>query len=87
MKTEDVRAAILAKVRELSKAIGRNATALKTSDVIPMSGALDSAGLMELMVWYEAEFGLSIPPEDVTLENFGSADQMANYVAVYGKPT
>ncbi len=86
MKTEDVRAAILAKVRELSKSIGRNASALKTSDVIPMSGALDSAGLMELMVWYEAEFGLSIPPEDVTLENFGSADQMANYVAVHGKP-
>jgi D-alanine--poly(phosphoribitol) ligase subunit 2 len=86
MRIEDVEAAVLGKVRELSKSIGRDAAALKTSDVIPISGTLDSAGLMELMVWYEAEFGLSIPQEDFTLENFGTANQMANYVAVHGKP-
>jgi len=85
MNSQDVTAAIIAKVGELSKSIGRNAAALKTSDAIPMSGALDSAALMELMVWYEAEFGLSIPQEDFTLENFGNVDQMANYVAVHGK--
>ncbi len=83
MKNEDAQAAILAKVRELSKSIGRDARSLKTGDVIPTSGALDSAGLMELMIWYEAEFGLSIPQDDFTLENFGSVDQMTDYLAVH----
>ena len=83
MTNEQVKATTLAKVRELSKALGRDARSLKSSDVIPSSGALDSAGLMELMIWFEAEFGLAIPQEDFTLENFGSVDQMAAYVAVH----
>jgi D-alanine--poly(phosphoribitol) ligase subunit 2 len=79
----DINAAILAKVKEISKVLGRDAHALKTSDVIPTSGVLDSAGLMELMIWYETEFGLSIPQEDFTLEKLGSVDQMAAYVTSY----
>lgn len=85
MNIQDVKTTILAKIRELSKSLGRDGRALKTSDEIPASGALDSAGLMELMLWYEAEFGLSIPQEDFTLENFGSVDQMANYIELHGK--
>ena len=38
---------------------------------------------MELMIWFEAEFELSIPQEDFTLENFGSVDQMASYVEAH----
>ena len=68
MTNEQVKATTLAKVRELSKALGRDARSLKSSDVIPSSGALDSA---------------AIPQEDFTLENFGSVDQMAAYVAVH----
>ena len=83
MNNEQVKATIFAKVRELSKSLGRDARSLQSSDVIPTSGALDSAGLMELMIWFEAEFGLSIPQEDFTLENFGSVDQMAAYLAVH----
>jgi hypothetical protein len=83
MGRENVTTAILGKVKELSRPLGRDASALKGSDIIPMAGVLDSAALMELMVWYEAEFGLSIPQADFTLENFGSADQMANYVALH----
>jgi len=86
MKNEGIQAAILTKVKELSKSLGRDAHALKTSDVIPTSGVLDSAGLMELMIWYEAEFALSIPQEDFTLEKLGSVDQMAAYVAVHSTP-
>lgn len=86
MNSEDVKSSILAKVRDLSKALGRDARALKSNDEIPASGVLDSAGLMELMLWYEAEFQLSIPPEDFTLENFGSVDLMADYLAGHSKP-
>ena len=83
MTNEQVKATILAKVRELAKSLGRDPRSLKTSDTIPSSGALDSAGLMELMIWFEAEFELSIPQEDFTLENFGSVDQMASYVEAH----
>jgi D-alanine--poly(phosphoribitol) ligase subunit 2 len=83
MKVEDVKASMLAKVRELAKALGRDARSLKTSDVIPTSGVLDSAGLMELMIWLEVEYSLAIPQEDFTLENFGSVDLMANYVVAH----
>jgi acyl carrier protein len=87
VKNENINAAILAKVRELSKVLGRDANTLKTSDVIPTSGVLDSAGLMELMIWYEAEFGLSIPQEDFTIEKLGSVDQMAAYLISYNTRT
>lgn len=84
MSNQDVKTAILAKIHELSKGLGRDSRKLKTSDSIPMSEVLDSAGLMELMLWYEAEFGLNIPQEDYSLENFGSVDLMATYLADHG---
>ena len=36
---------------------------------------------MELVLWYESEFGLSIPQEDFTIENLGSVDLMVGYLA------
>ena len=46
---------------------------------IPDTGLLDSPALMELLVWYEAEFDLDIPQEDITVEHFGTIDSMAEY--------
>lgn len=42
---------------------------------------LDSIALLELILFLEEEFDLSIPDDDVTLENFHSAATIADYIA------
>jgi acyl carrier protein len=53
---------------------------LKDTDVIPETGVLDSAGIMELIIWFETRFGVTIDQSDLTLENFGTIDAMASYL-------
>lgn len=77
--TNDARLAIQAKVIELAKGLGKRNPQVAFSESIPDSHLLDSAGLMELMLWYENQFGLSIPQEDLTLENFATIDAMVGY--------
>ena len=59
---------------------GIDARNLKDSDVIPEIGVLDSAGIMELVIWFEMTFGVTIAQSDFTLENFGTVDAMASYL-------
>jgi hypothetical protein len=35
---------------------------------------------MELMMWFEATYDLSIEQADFTMDNFGSIDSMAAYL-------
>jgi D-alanine--poly(phosphoribitol) ligase subunit 2 len=53
---------------------------LKDTDVIPETGVLDSAGIMELIIWFETTFDVTIDQADLTLENFGTIDAMASYL-------
>lgn len=72
--------AIQNKIAELAKELGRKPILLSPEQSIPDAGLLDSAGLMSLMVWYEAEFGLDIEQEEFTLENFGTIERMVLYL-------
>ncbi|HEY1754501.1 MAG TPA: acyl carrier protein [Bryobacteraceae bacterium] len=72
--------AIRAKVIDLAKQLGNDARKIKDDDVIPSTGFLDSAALMELVIWLETESGLAIDEDQITIENFGTIDAMANYV-------
>jgi len=83
--SEEVKKEIRNKVAEIAKTLGRNAHALKDTDVIPETGLLDSAGIMELIMWYEGKWDLSIAQEDLTLENFGTVESMAAYLRRGGK--
>ena len=76
----DVKRAIQAKVVEIAKSLGKNAQKLRSDELIPHTGLLDSAGLMELMMWFEATYALSIEQADFTMDNFGSIDSMAAYL-------
>jgi acyl carrier protein len=49
-----------------------------------LSEALDSLGVMRLVAYLESEFGIEIPTEDVTLENFSTLDLITTYVAQRG---
>jgi acyl carrier protein len=79
----DARQKIQQKIIELAKRQGNNASSLGFADSIPDSGILDSPSLLELILWFENEFGLEIDQEQLTVENFGTIDAMASYAASY----
>jgi acyl carrier protein len=76
---------IRAKVVEIAARDGADATRLNDDDLIPQTGMLDSAGIMELIVWYETWFDLAIDPAELTIANFGSIDAMAAYAQRHGR--
>ena len=76
---DDLKPKIRAKVIELARGLGHNASALKDDQEIPASGVLDSPALMELIMWFEGETGMEFDQDELTLENFGSIDAMVDY--------
>ncbi|MBV8808849.1 MAG: acyl carrier protein [Acidobacteriaceae bacterium] len=76
----EVEKAIYAKIVELARPLGHDARSLRPDQQIPATGWLDSASLMELMLWYETTYGLDIPQQDLNLENFGTIHAMADYL-------
>lgn len=77
---EEIKKQIKNKVVEIAASLGNNARNLKDSDLIPQSGLLDSAGIMELIMWYEAQWDLNIPQSELTVENFGSINAMVDWL-------
>jgi acyl carrier protein len=53
---------------------------LDEDDNLLTSGLVDSLGIMRLINHIEQTFGLSVPPEDVTIENFRSIRVIAGYI-------
>ncbi len=76
----DAQAAIHAQVVEIAKQLGNDASKLRFDEEIPASGLLDSAGLMELMMWFETAYDLTIDQDDLTIANFGTIDAMVAYL-------
>jgi len=76
----DPPAAIHAKIVEIARQLGNDAATLRFDEEIPASGFLDSAGLMELMMWFETAYDLVIDQDDLTIANFGTVDAMAAYL-------
>ena len=44
------------------------------------SGVVDSVGLMSLVLFIETEFGVEVPPEDITIEHFLSINTIDAYL-------
>ena len=76
----DEQAAIHAQVVEIARPLGNDASKLRFDEEIPSSGLLDSAGLMELMMWFETTYDLNIDQDDLTIANFGTIDAMVAYL-------
>lgn len=77
----DPREHIHAKIVELARGLGKDASKLRYDEEIPSSGLLDSGGIMELVVWYETEFGIDVSQDDLTLDTFGTIDAMSQYLS------
>ena len=56
--------------------------AIDDNQELLMSGLLDSINVMRLVGYLENEFSTSIPPEDELVENFGSINQIVDYLQV-----
>lgn len=44
------------------------------------SGLIDSIGMMTLVAFVEEQFDVSIPPGDLTIENFMTIDAISTYL-------
>ena len=53
---------------------------LADHDSLIESGELDSLGLLELVAFIEKEFGVRCEDEDLSSENFGSIQRVADFV-------
>jgi acyl carrier protein len=55
--------------------------ALGDGDRLLAKGIVDSMGVAELLGFLETEFGVAVADEDITEENLGSLNAIAQYVA------
>ncbi len=58
----------------------RDGSPLADDEDLLGGGLVDSVGMMSLVLWVEEEFGVAVPPEDVTIENFFSIDTIDAYL-------
>jgi D-alanine--poly(phosphoribitol) ligase subunit 2 len=78
---DDVETAIESKVIELAHSLGiDDAQDLRRDEVIAEKGWLDSAALMELVLWFEDSYCGEIPQQDLTQESFGTVRAMTDYL-------
>ena len=77
---EAIIAAIKAEVVRIADRLDCDASDLRDDELIPASGFIDSAGLLELIAWFEASYNFTVPPADLTVDNLGTMEAMANYV-------
>jgi D-alanine--poly(phosphoribitol) ligase subunit 2 len=71
--------AIKERLIEICEALGEDARTLEPTDLIPASGLIDSAGLLELLAWYEDHFEISLAPEEITIDNLGTIRLMVEF--------
>ncbi len=55
-------------------------TGLGADDSLTQAGVLDSMGVLELIMFVEERFGVSIPDEDTLPENLDSVSRIVNYI-------
>ena len=45
-----------------------------------LQGLVDSVGLMRLVEHIEGKIGIKVPPQEFTIENFGTINALSNYL-------
>lgn len=76
---EQLLAAIRSQLITIVSSLGEDASDLGDEELIPASGLIDSAGILELVAWYEQYCGLDLQPHEVTIDNLGSIAAMADF--------
>ena len=68
------------KIVEIAAQLDEDASELQNDDIIPATGLIDSAGLLELIAWYEDFYQISLVQEEITIDNLGTLSTMAAFV-------
>ncbi|MEO6024742.1 MAG: acyl carrier protein [Burkholderiales bacterium] len=68
------------KIVEIAGQLGEDASELQNDDIIPATGLIDSAGLLELIAWYEDFYQIRLAQEEITIDNLGTLSTMAEFV-------
>lgn len=80
----DDRAAIVATLRGMLKSLadnlGTDANGLGEDDIIPDSGVLDSAGVIEFVTMIDDTYDLQLEAEDMTTDNLGTLTAIASFI-------
>ena len=80
LNRNEIKAALHAKMMELAKALGMDASGVTDDDILPATGLLDSSAILELVVWFEATYDFKIKQEDINIDNLGSINAMADFL-------
>ncbi|HEY0874550.1 MAG TPA: phosphopantetheine-binding protein [Vicinamibacterales bacterium] len=80
MNTAD---AIRTKVQDLARQLGRQPRPIRDDEIIPETGLLDSASILELVMWLETEYDIEIDQADFNLENLGSVERIVRYLEAH----
>jgi D-alanine--poly(phosphoribitol) ligase subunit 2 len=75
-----IEATIKNKIIEIANTLDCDASELQPDEIIPATGLIDSAGLLELVAWYEAYYDISISASEFTVENLGTLSSMADFL-------
>jgi acyl carrier protein len=77
---DEIKLAIRAKVVELAGGLGMDAAGIGDDEVIPATGYLDSAAILELVVWYETAYDFPLQQREINIDNLGSINAMADFL-------
>lgn len=81
----DDRNAIISRLRGLLKQLaddfGTDSSAITEDDVIPDTGVLDSAGVIEFVMLIDNAYDLALEAEDMTIDNLGTLSAIAAFIA------
>ena len=75
-----IKTAIRGKLIELARNLGSDASGIGDDDIIPATGYVDSAAILELVVWYEDAYQMPLKQEEINIDNLGSISSMADFV-------
>lgn len=61
--------------------VGTDAIELSYEDDLLLSGLVSSLDIMRLVAFVEAEYGVTIPAEDIVIEHFETVEAIHNYMS------
>ncbi|RMF31666.1 MAG: acyl carrier protein [Bacteroidetes bacterium] len=64
--------------------VGQDEAPIPPDEDLLGSGLVDSIGMMQLIAHLESEYGLKVPPEDLTIENFMTPEAISRYLKARG---
>lgn len=82
MQDSSISNSIRNKLTEIAKRVtGNSIIKFSDSDILVEAGLIDSAGIIEFVIWIEDSFDFIIGDNEVTIENLGSISSVTNFVA------